>query len=287
MFSVRPRVLNFRTPGRQPTAHWILKPWMCLWCLALHKSTNKSVSFPCKLRCPLDSRSWPTAPLSTQSPKPETWESSSEPPPPPCVLPSPSLLTLVGLSSDLRPARGFVQSTTFFFTGLLFLPRVPSVLYRTPRVIILQEPPKALTHLDQTWPTRPFLKRPQPPLSTSSLVHCPPPCGPATWNHQLLYRPQPALFGTCTALFSLVPLLRVISVGPLPSTAARPALTCLPGSDLLCFLQESHPLRARYPWHSPASFTHWSQLHLLASLLLRFWRAAQGFFLCLRRQQHA
>lgn len=126
-----------------------------------------------------------------------------------------------------------------------------------------------------------------PEPAPASALHLQPCALPSMWTSHV---ELPAALQTHSlpslvlALCSLVPLLRVISVGPLPSSAARPALTCLPGSDPPYFLQESHPLRVRYPQQSPASFMHWFQLHLFPSLLLRFLRAARGFFVRLRFQ---
>lgn len=58
----------------------------------------------------------------------------------------------------------------------------------------------------------------------------------------------PALFSTCTALFSLGRLLRMISVSRLPSSAAWPPLTHRPDSgSALHFRRESHPLGAGTP----------------------------------------
>lgn len=76
-------------------------------------------------------------------------------------------------------------------------------------------PKLALVSTPHLWP------HPQPSMCTSHMAH----------RTSCATDMPPALFGTCTALFSLGPPSRTISVSPPPSSAACPPLTCLPDSD--------------------------------------------------------
>lgn len=84
------------------------------------------------------------APLSIQSPKPETWGVILQVTIPSLLLIPPPFPTLIGMSSDLKPALGFIQHFVFVFVfyGASVSAPHPTlpILYKTPRVIILKEP---------------------------------------------------------------------------------------------------------------------------------------------------
>lgn len=104
----------------------------------------------------------------------------------------------------------------------------------------------------------------------------------------------PSSVSAFTALFSLVPLLRMILASPLPSSAAWPTPTCASRSNPAsygkvisqtqlqpCFQALTSSPGIRYHWWSPASFMHW--LRLLLSIFplprLRFLKETERHLL--------